>query len=627
MPTKKQLESLDNHLYMFHEGNDIRAYDFLGAHFGTEKRKKGVRFRVWAPEAQAVSVIGDFNEWSHDTTPMTKISVGVWEAFVPGLQVYDNYKYAVQTQTGEWRRKADPYAFHAETRPDTASKIYDLGGYTWGDAAWQKAKTACYNAPMNIYEMNPGSWRYHEDGNLMSYRDMIDVLVPYVKEMGYTHVELMPVTEYPYDGSWGYQVTGYFAATSRFGTPHDFMALVDAFHQAGIGVILDWVPAHFPKDAHGLAEFDGSYCYEYSDPLKREHEDWGTLVFDYGRNEVRSFLLSSALFWLEKFHIDGLRVDAVASMLYLDYSRSNKAWRRNIYGGNENLEAIDFIKKLNEQIFANFPHALMIAEESTAFPMVTKPVHMGGLGFNYKWNMGWMHDSLEYFGLNPFFRQHHHNNLTFAMLYAFSENFILPLSHDEVVHGKGSMIGRMPGAYEEKFAGLRAYYAFMLAHPGKKLTFMGHEIAQFDEWDENKQIQWQLLDYPAHAAHHAYVRAMNNFYLSRPEMWEIDTDWEGFEWLCNDDAHGNTLAFLRRDEDGKELICVFNFNGEHKSKYKVGVPREGEYAELFNSDAAAYGGGGVVNGTVTSKDEPWQGRNQSMEIELPAYGAVFLARK
>lgn len=445
--------------------------------------------------------------------------------------------------------------------------------------------------------------------------------------MGYTHVEFMPLTEYPFDGSWGYQVTGYFAATSRFGTPHDLMALIDAFHQAGIGVILDWVPAHFPKDAHGLIEFDGSYCYEYSDPLKREHEDWGTRVFDYGRNEARSFLLSSAVFWLELYHIDGIRVDAVASMLYLDYSRSHTEWRRNIYGGNENLEAIDFIKKLNEQVFAHFPNTLMIAEESTAFPMVTQPVHLGGLGFNYKWNMGWMHDTLAYFSLDPYFRQFNHNNLTFAMMYAYSENFILPLSHDEVVHGKGSMIGRMPGYYEEKFAGLRAYYAFMLAHPGKNLNFMGHELGQFDEWNENEEIQWKLLEYPAHGKHQHYVKAMNHFYLRRPELWEVDTSWDGFEWLCTDDSGGNTVAFMRRDEDGRELVCVFNFNNVHKPEYRVGVPREGVYVEVFNSDAELYGGGNRLNGKLNSEDVEWQGRNQSLLMDLPPYGAVFFKRQ
>ncbi len=623
MATKKQLEDLNTHLYLYHEGNDIRAYDFLGAHFVKQGRQEGVCFRVWAPNAQHVSVIGDFNGWDREANGMQKLPDGVWECFVAGLSSFDCYKYQIQTQAGDWLAKADPYAFHAETRPGTASKLYELDGYTWDDETWLQARTACYNKPLNIYEVNANSWRKHEDGSFYSYSQLIDSLVPYVKEMGYTHVEFMPLTEYPYDKSWGYQVTGYFAATSRFGTPHDLMALIDAFHQAGVGVILDWVPAHFPKDAHGLAMFDGSCCYEYADELKREHKDWGTHIFDYGRNETRSFLLSSALFWLEKYHIDGLRVDAVASMLYLDYSREHGQWRPNIYGGHENLEAIDFLQKLNEQIFANFPHALMIAEESTAFPMVTKPVHMGGLGFNYKWNMGWMHDTLEYFRLDPYFRQHHHNNLTFAMCYAFSENFILPLSHDEVVHGKGSMIGRMPGFYEDKFAGLRAYYAFMLAHPGKKLTFMGHELGQFDEWNDETELQWPLLQYPAHEQHQHFFRDINHFYLSRPEMWEVDTSWEGFEWLCTDDTGGNTLAFMRRDDDGRDLVCVFNFNGHHKTEYRLGVPRAGTFTEVFNTDEVAYGGEGRKNGKLKSQEVEWQGRNHSLLMNLPPNGAVF----
>jgi 1,4-alpha-glucan branching enzyme len=626
MPAKKANEMLENHLYLFHEGNDVKAYEFMGAHIGKKVRTAGVYFRVWAPDAQGVSVVGDFNEWNKEHSPMNKISVGIWEVFIPGLKNFDSYKYAVLSKQGNWLEKSDPYAFHAETRPKTASKVFDLSGYDWGDQDWVKTKTAGYNKPMNIYELNLCSWRRHPNGEFYTYRELIGSLVPYVKDMGFTHVELMPVTEYPFDGSWGYQVTGYFAATSRYGTPHDLMALIDAFHQAGIGVLMDWVPAHFPKDGHGLIEFDGTCCYEYTDPLKREHPDWGTRVFDYGRNETRSFLMSSALFWLDKYHIDGLRVDAVASMLYLDYSRSGSDWRPNIYGGNENLEAIDFMRKLNEQVFAMFPHTIMVAEESTAFPMVTKPVYLGGLGFNYKWNMGWMHDTLEYFKCDPVFRQYNHNNITFSLLYAFSENFILPLSHDEVVHGKCSVIRRMPGYYEDKFAGLRAYYAFMLAHPGKKMTFMGQEIGQFDEWYYQEELQWSLLEYPAHERHLYFVKSINHFYLNRPELWEIDMNWQGFEWICCNDYQGNTLSFIRRDDDGGELVCVFNFSPIHKPQYRLGVPQGGFYRELFNTDGEAFGGWNQVNGEVCSTEQTWQGRGHSVVINLPANGAVFLKK-
>jgi 1,4-alpha-glucan branching enzyme len=612
----------------------------MGAHFETKNGKDGVAFRVWAPEAHAVSVIGEFNEWTHGKTPLEKISVGVWEVFVPGIAEYDSYKYAVQGKDGQTREKSDPYAFHAELRPRTASKVYELSGYQWGDDAWVKNRQAPYDKPLNIYELHLGSWQRGDDGRFLSYAEIADRLIPYVKEMGYTHIQLMPVMEHPLDDSWGYQVTGYFAATSRFGTPKDLMKLIDISHQAGIGVILDWVPAHFPKDGHALIDFDGGFCYEYSDPERREHPDWGTRIFDYGRNETRSFLMSSAMFWLNYFHADGLRVDAVASMLYLDYGRRD-AGSRNIYGGKENLEALSFLRKTNEQIFAAYPNTLMIAEESTAWPMVTKPAYMGGLGFNFKWSMGWMNDTLDYMKCDPIFRQYNHNKMTFSMMYAFAENYILPLSHDEVVHGKCSLIEKMPGYYVDKFAGTRAYLAYMMAHPGKKITFMGIELAQFIEWNSNQSLDWHLLDYDMHQKFKHFVKTLNHFYLQNACLWEIEDSWDGFEWITPGDYHGNTLAFARKGlkkgkdrkpaKKGKEamedvLLCAFNFSPVNREGYRLPLPGPGSYHEVLNSNEDCFGGFGHINGAVTAESVPCGDKQWSAQLTLPPYGAVFLRK-
>jgi 1,4-alpha-glucan branching enzyme len=616
---------LDNHLYLFHEGNDCCAYDFMGAHFETRDGAKGVAFRVWAPDAHAVSVIGEFNNWAHGATPLQKISVGVWEVFIPKIKEFDSYKFAVAGKDGTTREKSDPYAFHAELRPKTASKVYDLSGYKWGDAAWVKNRKKPYNRPLNIYELHLGSWRRTDDGEFLSYTETAEKLIPYVKDMGYTHIQLMPVMEHPLDASWGYQVTGYFAASSRFGTPKDLMKLIDLCHQAEIGVILDWVPAHFPKDGHGLIDFDGSFCYEYADPERREHPDWGTRVFDYGRNETRSFLMSSAMFWLKHFHADGLRVDAVASMLYLDYGKRGSG-SRNIYGGNENLEALDFIRKTNEQIFAAYPYALMIAEESTAWPMVTKPAYMGGLGFNFKWNMGWMNDTLDYMKCDPIFRQYNHNKMTFSMMYAFAENYILPLSHDEVVHGKCSIIEKMPGYYVDKFAGVRVYLSYLLAHPGKKMTFMGIEFAQFIEWKCDQSLDWHLLDYDMHQKFQLYVKTLNHFYRDNRCLWEQDDSWDGFTWITPGDYQGNTLSFIRSDSEGKSILCLFNFSPVNHEGYRIPLPGPGEYFEKLNSNEDCYGGFGHVNGAVVAENIPCGDKQWSAQLTLPPYGAVFLKK-
>ena len=630
--------TVDSALAAFSKGESVRAQELMGAHPARRDGEDGWLFRVWAPHAKSVSIMGEFNGWSEEAAPMSPLDGGVWEAFLPGLKQYDSYKYAVHTADGRVLAKADPYAFHAETRPGNASKLYDLSGYQWGDGGWMdyRKKNPIYEKPLNIYEVHLGSWRRTGDDEMLSYRDIARYLVPYVKEMGFTHVELLPVTEHPLDASWGYQCTGYFAATSRYGTPHDFMWLVDQLHQAGIGVILDWVPAHFPKDAFGLYEFDGAPCYEYADPRKGEHADWGTRVFDYGRYEVRSFLFSSALFWLEQYHIDGLRVDAVASMLYLDYGRQDGQWTPNLFGGHENLEAVDFLQALNTHIFQDHPDVLMIAEESTAWPRVSHPVGEGGLegglGFNLKWNMGWMNDILHYIKLDPYFRQYNHKDITFSFFYAFSENFVLPLSHDEVVHMKGSLINKMPGTDEEKYAGVRAFYTYMLTHPGKKLLMMGSEFGQWNEWHYEHSLDWHLLDMDnedgaRHRQLQAFFKAANALYLAHPELWELDFSWEGFEWIEANDNQANTVAFLRKDKKGDTLVVVCNFSPVDRTGYTVGVPVPGTYTCIFSSDDPAFGGAGLGDTEpVKSRYIESQGKEQSITLRLPAMRAAISTR-
>ena len=616
----------DTPLFHFLQGDNCHAQDYLGAHPANMDGQDGYVFRVWAPHAKGVSVMGDFNDWNEDSHPMNRLDGGVWELFIPGMKQYDTYKYAVHARDGRVLAKSDPYAFHAETRPGNASKLYDLSGYQWGDQKWleyRKSHTV-YHSPLNIYEMHLGSWRRTGEGEFLSYRDMANWLVPYVKEMGFTHVELMPITEHPLDASWGYQCTGYFAATSRFGIPHDLMYLIDQLHQAGVGVILDWVPAHFPKDAFGLYEFDGEPCYEYADPRKGEHADWGTRVFDYDRKEVRSFLFSSALFWLEQYHIDGLRVDAVASMLYLDYSRQSGEWVPNKYGGHENLEAIDFLRTLNTHIFVPHPDVLMIAEESTAWPLVSHPVEEGGLGFNLKWNMGWMNDITHYMKLDPYFRQFNHKDITFSLMYAFSENFILPLSHDEVVHMKGSFLNKIPGPYEEKFAGVRAFYTYMLTHPGKKLLMMGSEFGQWNEWHYEYSLDWHLMENKENRDIKAFFQAANAFYLENKPLWDLDFSWEGFQWICADDNQNNCASFLRKDSKGDFILAVCNFSPVHRPGYRLGVPSRGTYQCVFNSDDERFGGSGLGDKEpLSSEDIPMHGQDQSLVIDIPPMSGVI----
>ena len=626
--TKKHSEN-DVPLYLFHEGSNSNAYEYFGSH---RKNKNTVVFRVWAPDAKNVSVTGDFNNWSETENPMKplKNSGGVWEAEIKNIKPYNMYKYCITAADGRTLMKCDPYGFHMETRPGTATKYYEIDDcYEWHDEKWVEGRNGknIYESPVNIYEIHAGSWKQYDDGNFYSYRALADALVPYVKKMGYTHIEFMPLTEYPFDGSWGYQVTGYFAATSRYGEPKDLMYLVDKCHENGIGVILDWVPAHFPKDANGLYEFDGGPLYEYSDPRKGEHYGWGTRVFDFGKNEVRSFLMSSASFWLKKYHLDGIRIDAVASMLYLDYDRKDGEWVPNKNGGNENLEAVEFLQKLNENIFRDFPYAMMIAEESTSWPMVTKPVFSGGLGFNFKWNMGWMNDILRYFSLDGFFRKYNHDCITFSMFYAFSENFVLPISHDEVVHGKKSLIDKMPGSYDEKFAGVRAFLGYMMAHPGKKLMFMGQEFGQFIEWNYEKGLDWLLLDYPKHRALQNYFKKINEFYKANPAFWQIDYSWEGFSWISSDDKDNSVIAFRRIDEKGKEIIVVCNFTNVERCDYRIGIPKKGAYKIAFNSDDVDFGGEGKGNkGKLKTESINMHGFEQSISLDLPPMSAIYIKK-
>ena len=628
MKKKSAAPAVEKRSELFYSGRDCRAFDYMGAHPFVQDGEQGYLFRVYAPEAEKVSVMGEFNDWNRDADYMTRDEQGIWEKFIPNIPEYAAYKYSVWAKSGDVFDKSDPYGFHFETRPGNATKAYDIDGYEWGDASWLdwRKKHLPYSNPVNIYECHLGSWKMHEDGNFYSYRQLADELVPYVKEMGYTHIEFMPLTEYPFDGSWGYQVIGYFAATSRYGTPKDLMYLIDKAHQAGLGIIMDWVPAHFPKDGCGLVEFDGSHLYEYADPLKMEHKEWGTRVFDYGKVSTRNLLFSSAMFWIEKFHMDGLRVDAVASMLYLDYNRQGE-WRPNVHGGRENLEAVDFLRLLNEYILTDHPDVMMIAEESTAWPMVTKPGYDGGLGFNFKWNMGWMNDMLCYCSADPFFRKDMHDKITFSFMYAFSENYILPLSHDEVVHGKCSLISKMPPPYENQFGGLRALYGYMAAHPGKKMLFMGGEFAQFSEWAYQRGLDWMLLDYPAHRQMQAYVKALNHFYLATPQLWEQDTDWRGFEWISHEDNRNNIIAFRRMAKDGSDIVVVVNFSPEEQQEYRIGVPITGTYEEIFTSDKTEFGGSGMANGKLKTENKPMHGQEQSIVLKIPRFGVLFFKGK
>lgn len=607
----------------FYIGESRDCYLYMGCHKDIKDGIEGFTFRVWAPNAKSVSVVGDFNFWNTEDLYMQKNPHGVWEAFSKYAVLGGKYKFLVEGSNGKRVYKSDPYSFAFASLPDTSGIIYDISGFDWqdGEYAKEKKKRNVLEKPINIYEIHLGSWKLKDDGGFYNYDELADMLIPYIKSMGYTHVELMPVTEYPFYPSWGYQVTGYFAPTHRFGTPEQFMSFVNKLHMAGIGVILDWVPAHFPKDENGLIEFDGSFCYEVRDPSMNEHPEWNTRIFDYSRHEVRSFLISSACFWLKEYHIDGIRVDAVASMLYLDYGRDS--YTPNKYGGKENIDAIEFLRALNRHAFATDPSVLMIAEESTAFPLVTKPADVGGLGFNFKWNMGWMNDMLDYMSADPYFRKGRHNELTFSLTYAFSENFILPLSHDETVHGKRSLIEKMPGSYDDKFNNLRAFYGYMIAHPGKKLNFMGNDFAQFIEWDFKKQLDWFLLDYEKHKKFHNYIKALNFFYLENPSFYENDLSWDGFKWISADDNSQSVIAFRRIDTKGDELICIFNFCPVKREKYRIGLPQEGTYKPVLSSDRKIYGGSGTRLRSVKTKTKEMHGLPFSGEFTIPPLSATF----
>jgi 1,4-alpha-glucan branching enzyme len=622
-----QIPDFDIHL--FNEGRHWHAYRVMGAHAHTAGHVDGVRFSVWAPAAERVSVVGDFNRWDGRIHPMrVRGGSGVWELFIPGLEPGCLYKYEIRNRdTGEILLKTDPYGQRFELRPRTAGVVTAPDRFDWSDGDWLATRhgDAWLHRPMSIYEVHLGSWRRGPEGEFLDYRELAHALVGYVKELGFTHIELLPVTEHPFDASWGYQTTGYYAPTSRFGTPDDFRYFVNHCHENGIGVLLDWAPGHFPKDRHALARFDGSALYEHEDPRKGEHRDWGTLIFNYGRNEVRNFLVSSAMYWVEEFHIDGLRVDAVASMLYLDYSREAGDWEPNRYGGNENLEAIDFVRELNGMVQGQHPGTLIIAEESTSWPQVTRPTWLGGLGFAMKWNMGWMHDTLEYFKKDPIHRHFHHDQLTFGLLYAFTENFVLPFSHDEVVHGKRSLLYRMPGDEWQRFANLRLLYTYMWAYPGKKLLFMGTEFAQGDEWDAANQLDWYVLDYPLHQGIRALVTDLNRLYREIPALHRLDFEWPGFEWVDCHDAAQSVLAFIRKSGDD-QVVVALNFTPIPRDVYRIGVPEPGRYEVLLNSDSSHYGGSNLGNPDATSEDIPWMGHPHSLVLTLPPLGGLILKR-
>jgi 1,4-alpha-glucan branching enzyme len=617
-------------LYLLAEGTHYRAYEKLGAHLTGKDGKRGVQFAVWAPNAKRVSIIGDFNNWNPNAAIMSSSPAGIWEGFVPDIGQGASYKYHIESRYRDYKvDKADPYGFAAEIRPNTASRVWNLDNYSWHDESWMKNRTNTnsLSSPLSFYEVHLGSWkRALEEGNRwLTYRELAPLLADYVHDAGFTHIELLPVMEHPFDGSWGYETLGYFAPTSRFGTPDDFMYLVDYLHQRGIGVVLDWVPAHFPKDEAGLGYFDGSHLYEHEDPRQGEHPDWNTFVFNYGRNEVQNFLISNALFWLDKYHVDGLRVDAVASMLYLDYGRREGEWIPNRFGGKENLDAIHFLRTLNEHVYGAYPDTMMVAEESTSWPQVSRPIYLGGLGFGLKWNMGWMHDVLNYTSQDPVFRTYHHNEITFSLVYAFAENFVLPFSHDEVVYGKGSVIRKMPGDDWQKFANLRLLYGFMFGHPGKKLLFMGDEFGQWSEWNHDASLEWNLLEHPSHAGLKRWVRDLNTLYRGEPLLHTMDFNSAGFEWVDCKDFQRSIISFLRRGQNpSDQLLFVCNFTPVVRQNYRVGVPLEGYWKEILNSDAPLYGGSGQGNfGGLSTVPLPIHGRPFSLNMTLPPLGIVI----
>ncbi|MFY9295270.1 MAG: 1,4-alpha-glucan branching protein GlgB [Caldicoprobacterales bacterium] len=609
-------------IFLFNEGTFYNCYLKFGAHRIRLNDTWGVHFALWAPNASQVRIVGDFNSWEGHRHIMEYRKGEVWELFIPNLDVGEIYKYEIITSKGDNVLKADPFAFYSELRPNTASIVYSLDGYQWGDSQWmaKREELSAKDCPLNIYEVHLGSWKRKDDNSLYSYRELADLLIPYVKDMGFTHIEILPLMEHPFDGSWGYQLTGYYSATSRYGTPHDLMYFIDCCHREGLGVILDWVPGHFCRDAHGLGVFDGFPLFEGGD-----HQEWGTYEFDFSRTEVWSFLIGSAVFWLDKFHVDGLRVDGVTSMLYLDYGKGDSPWKPNIHGGRENLEAIEFLQTLNDIVHKLYPGALMIAEESTDWPSVTKPPEDGGLGFDYKWNMGWMNDTLDYMKTDFSHRRDQHNKLTFSLLYAFSENFILPFSHDEVVHGKKSLIGRMPGDYWRQFAGLRALRVYQMCHPGKKLLFMGSEFGQFIEWRYYEELEWFLLEYDTHRGYKNFVRDLNILYLKEPSLWENDTDWDGFQWIDVNNADQSVIVFLRKSRDGDFILTILNFKPDFYPEYRVGVPEQGLYEEIFNSDSKCYGGSGQVNnGLIEAETIPYHGQAYSIHIKVPPLGGVLI---